>query len=299
MTSEELREFEIAQLQFGLSPRSDPGDDAYVQTLAERFDDLPPIVVHGATRTVIDGAHRVLAARRLGRCRIAATVFEGTAEEAVVEAVRLNVVHGKPLTLRERECAATRFLSSHPEWSDRRLAEICGLSAKTIARIRGQIVAGPREGSRVGKDGRARPTDPGSVRRRVAELLGSAPESSARKIASAAGTSQATVRDVRRRLESGEPVAPPGRVPGERLVWGDDAALRATTDASCFAQWFERTAMGNADVHVSAVPLSHVYLVVDECRTRARQWDAFATALERRARAPHPGPATLAEATAP
>ena len=288
---------ELARLQFGLSPRSDARDESYIRTLAERFDDLPPIVVHGDTLVVVDGVHRVLAAGRLGRTRILAATFVGSEEEARVEAVRLNIVHGKPLTLRERESAAGRFLRAHPEWADRRVAEICGLSPKTIGRVRSRVVKdsdGPA--SRVGRDGRTRPTDPAAVRQRVADLLNATPASSSREIAAVARTSQATVLDVRRRLQQDD-AARPQEPATDDGTWRGDAALSSTTSAYRFTQWFERTAVSDAEAHTAAVPLSRIYVIVDECRRRARQWEGFASALEQRARRSSSAPGGLIEAT--
>ena len=295
--AQEIQEVELARLRFGLSPRSDARDESYIRTLAERFDDLPPIVVHGDTLVIIDGVHRVLAAGRLGRTRILAAIFVGTEDEARVEAVQLNIVHGKPLTLHERESAAGHFLRSHPEWSDRRVAEICGLSPKTIGRVRNRVLEdSDRRSSRVGRDGRARPTDPAAVRQRVADLLSATPASSAREIAAVAGTSQATVLDVRRRLQQGDAAGPQERA-SDVGTWSGDAALTATTSAYRFTQWFERTAVSDAEAHTAAVPLSRIYAVVDECRRRARQWEGFAAALEQRARRSSSAPGGLIEAT--
>ena len=95
----------------------------------------PPIVVT-EDHVLVDGHHRVAAAEQLGLDRIAAVVFKGSRADAYIEAVRSNISHGMPLTLSERRRAGVQILAVHPTWSDRRIAGCCGLSAKTIKRLR-------------------------------------------------------------------------------------------------------------------------------------------------------------------
>ena len=127
---------DIKLLKLEMSPRIGGQDMDHAQALAFRFDDCPPILVERKTSTVIDGVHRVLAAKMLGRVTIPVHYFEGTHDEAFVEAVRANITHGKPLTLAEREAAARKLLGMHGDWSNRLLGDICGLSDKTIGRLR-------------------------------------------------------------------------------------------------------------------------------------------------------------------
>src|SRR2546423_3666899 len=115
----------IADLTPGPTPRLQPLDDDHVRTLAERLPELPPVLVRRPTNAVIDGAHRMAAARLRGAADIAAVFFEGTDEEALVESIRRNVEHGKPLTLGERSRGALELLRIHGSWSDRRIAGVC------------------------------------------------------------------------------------------------------------------------------------------------------------------------------
>ena len=124
----------VAQLRLDFSPRFGSEDGDHIRVLAEHYDRLPPILVHAQTMSVIDGAHRVQAAKLLGRTSVSALLFEGTKAEAYLHSVRANVTHGKPLTIAERDRAARRLLALHPNWSDRRVAVVCGLSAKTLER---------------------------------------------------------------------------------------------------------------------------------------------------------------------
>lgn len=124
-------------------------------------------------------------------------------------AVQENVTHGLPLPQADRRAAAERIITSHPHLSDRAIGHSVGLAAKTVAAIRktsGQVLS--QSNSRVGRDGKVRPLDSGAGRRRAAELLTQQPAASLRDVARAAGISPATVLDVRKRLERGEPPAP-------------------------------------------------------------------------------------------
>ncbi|MET8878881.1 ParB N-terminal domain-containing protein [Nocardia sp. NPDC004604] len=164
---------------------------------------LPPIVVHRATMMVVDGVHRVRAAQCRGLESIDAVFFEGDVRQAFVLAVHLNSRHGLPLSLADRKSAAERILRDFPEWSNRKLGEVAGLSDKTIAAIRrrsGAEIPHPA-GGRVGRDGVVYPGVVGQGRRRAEQLLESNPAISARELALAAGVSLTTSKDVRRRAQ--------------------------------------------------------------------------------------------------
>lgn len=194
----------------GESPRLAGQDAAHVARLAELDAPLPPILVDRRTMQVIDGTHRLMAAALNGRPSIDAIFFDGDPEDSFLRAVEANVTHGFPLSQADRRAAAERILRTHRHLSDRAIAQITGLSAKTVAQLRHE---GPDEdggsGSRIGRDGRVRPLDGREGRARVAELLGERPRASVRELARIAGVSPATASDVRRRLRSGEEPARP------------------------------------------------------------------------------------------
>ncbi|MFI1416136.1 ParB/RepB/Spo0J family partition protein [Streptomyces sp. NPDC020707] len=126
---------------------------------------LPPITVHRPMMRVIDGYHRLKAARLRGESRIVARFFDGDETAAFVLAVRLNVRHGLPLALADRKRAAERIVASDPQWSDRRVASVTGIASGTVGDIRKRVVRGP-EGRRLGRDGRVRPVDGSTGRTR-------------------------------------------------------------------------------------------------------------------------------------
>lgn len=172
-------------------------DDEHVRGLSEVMDVVPLIVVHRPTMRVIDGMHRVGAARLREQTLIRARYFEGDEHDAFVLGVQMNAQHGLPLTLSERRSAALRILTTHPHWSDRRIALVAGLSPRTVGEMR-RSSAGTAQlnTSRVGRDRRVRPVDASQSRRRARELLLAHPNLTIRQVAHEAGISVGTAHSV-------------------------------------------------------------------------------------------------------
>ena len=118
------------------TPRLSGESLEHVQTLAATQSRLPPIIVHRQTMHVIDGMHRIRAAKLKGQDSITVQFFEGSDADAFVLAVRANVSHGLPLPLADRKAAVARIIESHPHWADRMIAQVTGLAARTVAEIR-------------------------------------------------------------------------------------------------------------------------------------------------------------------
>lgn len=197
----------IDALVFGGTPRSLGLDPLHVVALAETIDSLPPIVVHRPSMRILDGVHRVRAAQTHGRREIEARLFDGDDVEAFVVAVSENVTHGLPLPISDRKAAAQRLVAERPQWSDRRIASVTGLSARTVAAVR--PTAGDLQlDTRVGRDGRARPLDHTRGRAAAIDFITDHPDASLRDIARNASISPETARDVRDRLGRGEDPTP-------------------------------------------------------------------------------------------
>jgi ParB-like chromosome segregation protein Spo0J len=205
----------IASLSAADSPRISGENQDHVQLLAAADTDFPPIIVHRATMRVIDGVHRLRAAKLRGQEEIAVRFFSGGEEDAFVVAVKSNIAHGLPLSLADREAAAARIITSHPQWSDRMIASVVGLAAKTVAETRKRHAVGS-EGvvARIGRDGRVRPVNYVAGRMLASELIADSPNLSLRQIAHAAGISPETARDVRNRMRRGEEPVPERRGKG-------------------------------------------------------------------------------------
>ena len=299
-------EVDLDLLVMGLSPRFGEHDLDHVQALAFRFDECPPILVERTTSVVIDGVHRMLAARSLGRSTIVVRYFDGSHEEAFAEAVRSNVAHGKPLTLAEREHAAVNLLKMGADWSDRRLGSVCGLSDKTIGRLRKSTAEVPELSKRVGRDGRLRPIDSRKQRAEIAAALTAQPDTKPDEIAHALSASPTTVRDVRDRLRNGDHpqssrrMQPPPPATGVKLaiedrsrehgttsrLWKTDQAMLSMPDGAVFTQWLDQAAISSRhwDTQIAHIPLGRIPELADDARSRAEEWATFAASLEERAR---------------
>jgi len=282
----------LAALRTQRSPRSLGVDAEHARGLAESIDALPPIVVHRTTMRVIDGAHRVRAAELLGRTEIAARFFDGDDADAFVLAVRSNVTHGLPLSLADRKAAATDILASHPQWSDRMIARVTGLSPKTVARCRDSAPA-----ERIGQDGRVRPSNSLEKRRIARDLMRDDPTLSLRQVARSAGISPETVRAVRTRMLRGEdPVRLARHEPTPPIVaepqpdWPSvlhrlrtDPSIRFTESGRALLRLMDAHAVNNGrwDAIAENVPPHCRNLIAQVAGEFAQAWHRFAEHLER------------------
>lgn len=290
------------------TPRLDGDDVEHVRVLASSETVLPPILVHRGSRRVIDGSHRLKAARLRAARAIQVAYFDGSNEEAFVAAVKANTTHGLPLSLADRKAAAARILSSYPHWSDRAIAKITGLAAKTIAAIRHPTEEAQQLDARVGSDSRVRPLNGSVGRLRAAEVIRSKPNASLREIAYAAAVSPMTARDVRDRLRRGAaPTLPetprpqttnrrrprstarssPAPVADPTVVLGKlrrDPSLRQTETGRMLLRRLDVQvrALASQASNVDQVPPHCMYLLIELAQAIASRWLAHADELERR-----------------
>ncbi|WP_344915743.1 ParB/RepB/Spo0J family partition protein [Streptosporangium oxazolinicum] len=191
------------------TPRSTGENPEHVRLLSGLETVLPPVIVHRTTMRVVDGMHRLRAAALRGDESIRVRFFDGDEHDAFVVAVRENIAHDLPPSVADRASAADRIVRSHPYWSDRAIAGVVGLSARTVGEIRrAAFPQGTRSKARLGRDGRVRPLDGSAGRMRAAELIAEEPHASLRRIAQRSGISPSTVRDVRERPRRGEDPLP-------------------------------------------------------------------------------------------
>jgi hypothetical protein len=288
----------VAALRPADSPRRDGEDLGHVELLATIDDRLPPILVHRGTMRVIDGMHRLRAAKLRGDEKIEASFFDGSEQEAFVLAVTANTTHGLPLSLADRTQATERIIASQPTWSDRAIAVAVGLGARTVGNIRRRVQdeAGIEPvTARTGRDGRVRPVDNSVGRLRASALIKERPEASLREIAREVGVSPSTVRDVRLRLERGEDPLPQARrrrdKPAERgsiplMLQGlqNDPSLRFTENGRTLLRWvYTRVVRAEDWAEVEhKVPPHCAYILADVARSCADQWLHIAEGLEQR-----------------
>jgi hypothetical protein len=225
----------INQLKSADSPRLGGLNIDHAQSLADADAELPPIIVRRANMRIIDGMHRLNAAMLRGEDLIRVQFFEGDERDAFLLAVESNVTHGLPLKVAERRAAAARIIRSHPQMSDRSIAIVSGLAAKTVAAIRATDDDCTQVSARIGLDGRVRPLNTADGRRIAGTMFLNHPDASLRKVARDAGISVGTARDVRERIRrGGDPTLPRHRErsPGENGGAKSSAAgnIRRTAD---------------------------------------------------------------------
>lgn len=281
---------DLDDLREGGSPRVAGVDESHVDVLAGVLDKVPPILVHRESLRVIDGVHRVRAARLLGRTRLPARLVDADADDAFVAAVRANTEHGLPLTVADRKAAAATILRSHPHWSDRMIADVVGLSAKTVATTRTDDGV-----ARTGRDGKVRPLDGARRRRVAARLLAENPDLSLRQVAKMAGISPETARSVKVRLARGEDPAGHDRAAPARAVppqpdWTTvvrrlraDPSLRFTETGRALLRLMDAHAVstGRWESIAGGVPAHARSTVAAMAGEFARAWHSFAEQLER------------------
>ncbi|MEU4243561.1 helix-turn-helix domain-containing protein [Actinoplanes sp. NPDC026619] len=304
----EVRRVPVASLRLADSPRAAGENVEHTKMLAKIEEGLPPIIVHRPTMRVIDGTHRLAAARLRGDETIEVQLFDGTEQEAFVLAVQTNIAHGLPLSLADRSRAAERIIASHPTWSDRAIASAAGIGARTVGNIRQRLGADAQTEevqARTGRDGRVRPVDIAAGRLKASALIRERPDASLREIARAVGVSPSTVRDVRRRVEAGEDPVPEVRRRGgdartrdsgadglpdgpevEALLQGlrSDPSLRFTDTGRTVLRWISSRAVRSDErMYVAGnVPPHCAYIIANVARACAEEWMQLANDLEQR-----------------
>jgi ParB-like chromosome segregation protein Spo0J len=204
----------LGALACGFLLRVTGTDPAHVQMLSEvaSFSELPPILVQRNSLRIIDGAHRLEAAKARGEKTIRARIINCSDNSAYILAVRANTLHGLPLSRADRVASAQRILGWHPDWSDRAIGIATGLSAKTVAGIRRDLPGDLQQFTkRLGRDGKRRPVTALEGRKRAAEYISARPEASLREVARETDVSLGTVQDVKTRMRHGlDPLTPGG-----------------------------------------------------------------------------------------
>lgn len=169
---------------------------------------------------LVDGFHRVAAIGQAGEDQIEAVVIEGSKTDALKAALSANITHGLRRSNDDKRRAVTVALadSTLSKWSDRKLADLCGVGHPFVASIRSEVESdstsepekrtGPDaivNGVRIGADGKKYPSSKASQvtqREKVIAAVVASEGESDREIARIVGCSDKTVASVRRELES-------------------------------------------------------------------------------------------------
>ena len=148
-------------------------DETRVNEYAELMKDgvqFPPILVGefvgyrgpdpDPTYFLLDGYHRLEAAKRVGKTAMIVNVAQVSSEADKIEtALRANSQHGLPLTAEERRRAAMFLIRWYPKETLQKLARRCGVSKSTVARIRDELSQMGKldlNGTTTGEDGKQR-----------------------------------------------------------------------------------------------------------------------------------------------
>jgi hypothetical protein len=241
-----------------------------------------------------------LAAAKLRGDETILVQFVDDQDAAFVTAVRNNAVHGKPLTLGERRAAAERIFRTYPHWSDRKVAEISNLSKTTVAKIRACSSGNVTQlKTRTGRDGRSRPVHADEGRQRVAGILADHPDATLRELATRAGVALGTAKDVRDRVQRGEPATSTVQIRPRRatIAYGDcrsdlnereilsvlvrDPSLIQRESCRKFVQWLALCAVRRESIDelVRGIPPHLVGLIGQLVRTYANTWFELAEKL--------------------
>ncbi len=294
------------------SPRLSGVDTGHTRLLREKLPDLPAILVNRRTMQVIDGMHRLGAAKLAGTQTIQVEFIDADEQNAFLLAVKANTDHGLPLSVADREAAAERILFWYPYWSDRAIAAIVGLAATTVGAIRERSTfQSPQLNARIGRDGRLRPMSAADGRRRAGDIMAARPEASLREVAREAGISLGTAHNVRERIRRGEdcvghslaagsgPSASYGdhrtarrkRRYGKPQAWQvvrervmKDPALRYAETGRVLLRWFDSRAIGigNWSGVIETIPRHWIETMTNVAYSCGNEWYELASALEQR-----------------
>ncbi|MDE2100988.1 MAG: ParB/RepB/Spo0J family partition protein [Patescibacteria group bacterium] len=135
--------------------------DEAIEEYAAAFDNMPAVTLMFDQTTnlhwVVDGAHTISAARKLGKSDVPAKVKSGSYHEAFKEAAHANAEHGVRITNADKRHRVEVALADPvmSTWSNPMIADACGVSHDTVWRMRPE--PSDSEGSKtIGRDGKAR-----------------------------------------------------------------------------------------------------------------------------------------------
>ena len=114
--------------------------------------EFPAVVVFndGVDNWLADGFHRFHAHNQAGKTSISADIRQGTARDAVLFSFGANGTHGLKRSNADKRKAVATMLSDAEwaEWSDRKIAEVCGVGHPFVAAIRNPEVATKQQSNR-------------------------------------------------------------------------------------------------------------------------------------------------------
>jgi ParB-like nuclease domain. len=102
--------------------------------------EFPPVIVFhdGADHWLADGFHRFHAHKQAGKASIQADVRDGTVRDAILYSLGANCTHGLRRSNADKRKAVGAMLADAEwaKWSDRKIAEACGVSQPFVSGMR-------------------------------------------------------------------------------------------------------------------------------------------------------------------
>jgi hypothetical protein len=134
-----------------------PTVDEYAADMSEGKEFPPGRVFRDpamGTQWLSRGFHRHAAGLRAGLRALEFEVFQGTRDDAVLDAAGSNATHGLRRSADDKRRAVGMVLGVHPDWSDRRIADHVVVSHDLVAAVRRSMPTGGDSATslRVGRD---------------------------------------------------------------------------------------------------------------------------------------------------
>lgn len=143
-------------------PRAKGLDEQHVRDLMEAYrqgkEIESPRVFRVERRGLIltQGFHRIEALKQLGKKKVLVEVRVGTEVHAILDAAGSNNTHGLKRTNEDKRRAVGMVLEIYPDWSNRAIAEMAGVSGAFVDGIRPTQLPTVGSSKRLGRDGKER-----------------------------------------------------------------------------------------------------------------------------------------------
>lgn len=127
----------------------EPTVETYRELIQTEGKTLPPVTVYqtGELIHLVDGFHRVEAAKRAGKTHILANLRPGNFREAILFSVGANANHGLPRSNADKRKAVLVLLqdTEWSTWSDRDIANKTGTTHPFVGKVRKELADGTVE----------------------------------------------------------------------------------------------------------------------------------------------------------
>lgn len=138
----EILEIEKINMDGSLQPRHELSPfliDEYAKALRNGTD-FPPVIVFrdGEDNLLVDGFHRLFAAKEVGLTEFPVEIHRGSWREALLFSVSANIGHGLRRSHADKRRAVLTLLQDEEwsEFSDNRIAQIAQVSQPFVSKLR-------------------------------------------------------------------------------------------------------------------------------------------------------------------